>query len=120
MVEICDICGGPECVDDMAGILRSAGGYRGGMHNPGGVQLNFDDGSIQISAWCDSCDLKTVEKVLRERRGCGRVFGTTLPPCTTPHKDALLDAGLLPDSSMGVDYTNMLQGDYTMKPKEGK
>jgi hypothetical protein len=49
------------------GALASAYGCTGSQHNPGGFQFSFPfGGRIQISLYCDLCDLETMMARLLE------------------------------------------------------
>ena len=44
--------------------LHNAGRY-GVMHDPGGIQLTFDDGRrLRLQGQCNSCDIVKIEKFL--------------------------------------------------------
>lgn len=39
------------------------------MCNPGGRELRFEFGSIQLSDMCDNCDLRTLRRHIKKGRG---------------------------------------------------
>lgn len=65
----CPVCGGiviiPDFKEQLHNIYKNHP-IKSTYNNPGGAEIEFvKEGRIQISAWCDSCDLTKIRRFLR-------------------------------------------------------
>lgn len=69
MVHTCPICGGDMAKNmDSARRILTAAGFRGGVRDPGGVQINMANGSsFRVSGECNACDERVILRFVLNR-----------------------------------------------------